>query len=88
MAEKEISLMCMIGHGLSGLQLVCLLCLRATLSRSSYVTEQAANRLGHKHSIRLDKSEEARRQRYRAYETFYTMPVCVFSRTDPELVCR
>lgn len=31
MAEKEISLMRVTGRGLSGLQLVCLLCLRATL---------------------------------------------------------
>lgn len=48
MAEKEISLMRVIGHGLSGLQLVCLLCFEGHVgrteceSRSSHVTAQAA----------------------------------------------
>lgn len=43
MAEKEISLMGLIGRGVSGLQLVCLLCLRATL-RGQCMCRGPANR--------------------------------------------
>lgn len=65
MAEKEISLMRMIGRGLSGLQLVCLLCLRATLaeqrvseSRSGHVTAQPAKQDGTLNTNTRQKNEQ------------------------------
>lgn len=88
MAEKEISLMCMSGHGLSGLQLVFTLleghvARTVRVSRSSHVTEQTAIRLGHKHGSRLKTRVKMHTEKDDVPKRHIILfSLFVFSRTD------